>query len=261
MNWINIETKTLRSPEFIGSEPEQRATWLCLLAYCAEQENGGKIAACGEWKARRWQQTCGVTTDEVCSHCDLWTWEADSLTVWGYPVEKENEVRMKREGGQRGGKARAKNAVDKGIPEDASSIASSTPSSSASTEEKRRERNRIEKKEIELGDESPFALSGTSSCSVPTKKVGITYDDEAGFSGISEADRLGWKRAYPAVNIDRSIAAAGEWLKRNPAKRKKAVGRYLSAWLAREQERGGDIPANRQPARRFAGMIENLELP
>ena len=256
MNWINIETKTMRSPEFIGSEPDQRATWLCLLAYCAEQENGGSIAACGEWKSRRWQQTCGVTTDEVCSHCDLWTWEGDSLTVWGYPVAKEQEVKTMREAGSRGGKRRAELAKLKGD----SITPSSPPSSPPSTEENRIEGNRIEKNGIEEGDKSPFALDGTSSDPVPTKKVGITYTDDGGFSGISEADRLGWKRAYPAVNLDRSIAAAGEWLKRNPAKRKKAVGRYLSAWLAREQERGGDIPSIRK-TQNFAGIVENLEIP
>ena len=46
MNWINIETKTLRAPEYIGADPVQRATWLNLLGYCSEQENGGKLQRC-----------------------------------------------------------------------------------------------------------------------------------------------------------------------------------------------------------------------
>jgi hypothetical protein len=105
MNWLNIETKTLRSPEYIGADPVQRATWLNLMGYCSEQENGGAIDGAKDWKDRRWMQTCGVTLAEVESSSDLWRWEGDCLIVWNYPVTKENEVRAKREGGKLGGKA------------------------------------------------------------------------------------------------------------------------------------------------------------
>lgn len=106
MNWLNIEVATIRRPEYVGSDPCHRATWWNLMAFCAEQENGGVIDACGEWKCRRWQQTCGVTKDEAESACDLWTFSDGILTLWGYPVERENEVRKNRESGKRGGSAK-----------------------------------------------------------------------------------------------------------------------------------------------------------
>lgn len=81
------------------------------------------------------------------------------------------------------------------------------------------------------------APNGTSPDSKPPQ---ITWSPEEGFDGITEADRAQWAEAYPAVNLNRGIAAASEWLKRNPAKRKKQVGRFLSSWLARDQEKGGD---------------------
>ena len=105
MNWINIETKTLRSPEYIGADPVQRATWLNLLGYCSEQENGGVIDGAKDWKDRRWMQTCGVTLSEVASPSELWAWAGDSLVLWNYPVTKEQEVKAKRQGGKAGGKA------------------------------------------------------------------------------------------------------------------------------------------------------------
>lgn len=105
MNWLNLEIKTLRAPEYVGAEPVQRATWLNLLAYCAEQENGGVMANCEEWKDRRWMQTCGVMRAEVETDSDLWKWKNGNLIVWGYPKSKEKEVRAKREAGARGGKA------------------------------------------------------------------------------------------------------------------------------------------------------------
>ena len=105
MNWLNIETKTLRAREYIGSEPVHRATWLNLLGYCAEQENGGRIENCSTWKERQWMQTCGVTLSEVQLESELWRWDGHSLVIWNYPVTKEREVSAKRNGGKRGGEA------------------------------------------------------------------------------------------------------------------------------------------------------------
>lgn len=148
MNWLNIEVATIRRPEYVGADPCHRATWWNLLAYCAEQENGGIIENCGEWKCRRWQQTCGVTKDEVQSECDLWDANDGNVTVWGYPADKETEVKAKRKGGSNGGRKRAENAASKAEKSTLSSSASSTPSSSASTEEKRKEeKGREEKRE------------------------------------------------------------------------------------------------------------------
>ena len=65
MNWINIETTTLDSEEFVGSEPINRATWLCLFRFCAGQENGGVIVGCKSWADRKWQQLARVTQPEV----------------------------------------------------------------------------------------------------------------------------------------------------------------------------------------------------
>lgn len=44
MNWLNLRTEILHSPEFIGCHPTRRATWLSLSLWCASQENGGIVA-------------------------------------------------------------------------------------------------------------------------------------------------------------------------------------------------------------------------
>ena len=107
MIYLNLKTSTLRAPEYIGSEPTQRGTWLNLMCYCCEQENGGVIDGCAGWKDRQWQQTAGVTLAEVREDCDLWKWDGDALVVTFYPSEKEAEVRGKREAGKRGGSAKS----------------------------------------------------------------------------------------------------------------------------------------------------------
>jgi hypothetical protein len=96
MKYLNSEVSIIRSPEYVGADPVHRATWWNLSLYCAEQENGGVILGCRNWKCRRWQQTCGVTQGETQDACDLWEWDGDDLILWGYPLDHEEEMRQLR---------------------------------------------------------------------------------------------------------------------------------------------------------------------
>jgi hypothetical protein len=100
MEWLNIHSSTLDSPEMIGAEPVDRATWLFLARYCTGQENGGRIAACHDWGDRRWQQSVRVTLEEVRRESELWEWDGDDLCLRFYPIEKEAEIRAKRTAGK-----------------------------------------------------------------------------------------------------------------------------------------------------------------
>jgi len=72
----------------------------------------------------------------------------------------------------------------------------------------------------------------------------ITFDyATAKLEGITDTHRERWAAAYPAVEIEQQVAAAAAWLAANPKQRKKNVHRFLTNWLARQQERGG----GRQP--------------
>jgi len=104
MNYLNLHTDLLRSEEYIGAEPLERATWLSLLAWCATQENGGIIADCKNWSDRKWQQICGITKSEVETISELYEFKDDNLVVNFYPIESENTVKAKRENGNKGGR-------------------------------------------------------------------------------------------------------------------------------------------------------------
>ena len=106
MDWINLHTSFLDSPEFIGAEPVDRATWVCLLRYCVGQENGGRIVNCKAWGDRKWQQLIRVTLEEVRRTADLWAWDGDDLVVTNYPVEREEEIQAKRLAGHQSGSIR-----------------------------------------------------------------------------------------------------------------------------------------------------------
>lgn len=104
MEWLNLHTSVLDSPEFVGEEPVCQATWIKLLRFCIGQENGGRIHGCRGWKDRKWQQLVRVTKREAETASELITWEGDDLIVMHYPLEKELEVKTKRENGKKGGR-------------------------------------------------------------------------------------------------------------------------------------------------------------
>lgn len=177
MNWLYIHTSKRTAPEFVGSEPIQRATWICLLLYCCEQENGGLIRDCAGWGDRRWMQTCAVTKAEVGASSDLWRREDSSIRVWGYPVQKEAEMKAKREGGRRGGRATTQAKIQASRENGAKHIPSSTQ---AGTQHKVREGKVREGKIITAVGETR-----TSVHAIPSLQDVLTH---AQTIGMSESD-------------------------------------------------------------------------
>jgi hypothetical protein len=193
MIWLNLKTTTLRSPEYAGSEPIQRATWLNLLAYCCEQENGGKIEGCGGWKDRQWQQTLGVTLAEVREECALWHWEDDALCVAFYPTFKEDEVQARREAGKRGGSARtkakteaARNNGAKHNPSKTQAKAKQNPSTNPTEREREWEENDKGKGTLTVvsdapsGFDLPQVIEAGRRASIPEDVCRAYHDDREG---------------------------------------------------------------------------------
>ena len=53
-----------------------------------------------------------------------------------------------------------------------------------------------------------------------------------------------WVEAYPAVSVERELAAMSAWVEANPkkAKTKRGAPRFCVNWLSRAQDRGGSSP-------------------
>lgn len=68
----------------------------------------------------------------------------------------------------------------------------------------------------------------------------IVFSFQSGFSGITDKDKIRWSEAYPTVDIDLAIRQAAEWLRSNPTKLKSNYRRFLTNWLKRDQEKGGN---------------------
>lgn len=110
MNWLNLQLKTLRSSEYLGADPTQRATWINLLSFCADHENAGFIAECVDWNDRKWMQLVGVTRSEVMSECELWSLKSSGVMVAHYPNAQEQKVKRNRRNGKKGGRPSADKA-------------------------------------------------------------------------------------------------------------------------------------------------------
>lgn len=53
------------------------------------------------------------------------------------------------------------------------------------------------------------------------------------FRGISEERMRVWERAFPRLDIDAELDRIELWYAENPKKRKRAIGRFITNWLAR----------------------------
>lgn len=110
MNWLNIKVHTLRSPEIIAAPPAALGTWIRVLGYCCECENGGVIAGASGWNDRQWMTACGVTASEVAEASPLLRNDGAAVVVALYPDEKQQEVQERRakasENGKKGGRPR-----------------------------------------------------------------------------------------------------------------------------------------------------------
>lgn len=81
---IDVPTSLLRAPEWAASKHVQRATWLCVVVWAAEQGYGERIKNGRRWDNAQWEQMCGVTLDEILSAGPLITCEGDDLLIWNF---------------------------------------------------------------------------------------------------------------------------------------------------------------------------------
>jgi hypothetical protein len=69
---------------------------------------------------------------------------------------------------------------------------------------------------------------------------GIGWTADAGWQGITDADRTEWSAAYPACDVAGELLRATSWLKANPSKAHKSNWRrFVVSWLTRSQDKGG----------------------
>jgi hypothetical protein len=116
----------------------------------------------------------------------------------------------------------------------------------AASLQERTGQERIEEEDI------PAAPVPTSDPAKPSrsraKAAGVSWTAEAGWAGITDADRTEWAQAFPGAVLAQELAKATAWLKANPQRAgRRNWRRFIVGWLQRCQDKGG---TNREPGKR-----------
>lgn len=68
-------------------------------------------------------------------------------------------------------------------------------------------------------------------------KNSISFNEEENKFSVSEQKMQIWREAFPAIDIDQQIKAAGSWLIDNPKNKKSNYARFLNNWFTKSQDR------------------------
>ena len=102
--------------------------------------------------------------------------------------------------------------------------------------------------------EQPAAPVPTSKPAKPSRsraKPAVAWSADAGWTGITDADRAEWAAAFPGAELKQELAKATAWLKANPKRAgRRNWRRFLVGWLQRCQDKGG---THREAGNRPAG--------
>lgn len=107
------------------------------------------------------------------------------------------------------------------------------------------EQSKVEKSRVEKSKEEYILCAKPQAADAPPV-ISLPLNDGT-FFDVSENDRAKWSQLYPNVDVLQQLRNMAGWCDANPAKRKTRGGikRFITAWLAREQNKGGKALQNR----------------
>ena len=120
------------------------------------------------------------------------------------------------------------------------------------------EQSKVEKSRVEKSKEEYILCAEPQAADAPPV-ISLPLNDGT-FFDVSENDRAKWSQLYPNVDVLQQLRNMAGWCDANPTKRKTRGGikRFITAWLAREQDKGGKALQNKPFAYGdvFAEMLE-----
>lgn len=107
------------------------------------------------------------------------------------------------------------------------------------------EQSQVEKSRVEKSKEEYILCAEPQAADAPPV-ISLPLNDGT-FFDVSENDRAKWSQLYPNVDVVQQLRNMVGWCDSNPTKRKTRGGikRFITAWLAREQDKGGKAPQNK----------------
>ena len=149
----------------------------------------------------------------------------------------EDKCQKRSDAGKKGGLARASKAKQTSSKSKQSqatlSNAKQSQANQADKEKEKENENENEKEKESYISAEPEADS--------TPIIELPLNDGTMFP-ISQEQCQEWAGLYPAVNVIQQLRQMRGWLDANPTKRKtkRGINRFITGWLARTQDKGGD---------------------
>lgn len=98
--------------------------------------------------------------------------------------------------------------------------------------------SKVEKSGVEKSKEEYILCAEPQAANAPPV-ISLPLNDGT-FFDVSENDRAKWSQLYPNVDVLQQLRNMAGWCDANPSKRKTRNGikRFITSWLAREQDKG-----------------------
>ena len=105
--------------------------------------------------------------------------------------------------------------------------------------------SKVEKSRVEKSKEEYILCAEPQAADAPPV-ISLPLNDGT-FYDVSENDRAKWSQLYPNVDVLQQLRNMAGWCDANHTKRKTRGGikRFITAWLAREQDKGGKASQNK----------------
>ena len=173
------------------------------------------------------------------------------------------QYRANVENGKRGGRPR-KHSIRKTVPENSVHNPEKTQekpkNNPIETNHKpTRKPDKEKDKEKDKDKELKIFCTEPQSASVPPV-VELPLNDGSHFD-IFQGQVDEWQTLYPAVDVPQALRSMRGWLLANPKKRKTKAGvlRFVTAWLSREQDKGGTLSGQQKRPEPLSGAGKNPE--
>jgi hypothetical protein len=121
---------------------------------------------------------------------------------------------------------------------------------------------RGEDKREEIQPAAPVPASKPQAARSPSKPA-VSWSADAGWGGITDADRQEWAAAYPGAVLEQEFAKATAWLRANPKRAgRRNWRRFIVGWLQRCQDKGGTVrtpgvrPEDKPPAKAWKDQYQ-----
>lgn len=105
--------------------------------------------------------------------------------------------------------------------------------------------SKVEKSRVEKSKEEYILCAEPQAADAPPV-ISLPLNDGT-FFDVSENDRAKWSQLYPNVDVLQQLRNMAGWCDANHTKRKTRGGakRFITNWLAEEQNKGGKAPQNK----------------